>query len=237
MSWTAMGWAGRQRLKRVTDKMVLIALADRHSEEEDASWPSVAWLAEFCCIDRKTVIASLDRLETDGLIEDTGLRTGRTRQVKVYRLNVNSTESGTPKTVLFDPKSTTFSVKQYQKRDTEPYLEPVTPVSSDDDTSPAAEVDDRVTADEVAEAWNASATALGLPTVSKLSTARRRKASCRIREHPFEDWAAALAAIRRSRFLQGENPRGWRANFDWFLRPETISKLLEGQYDDKAAAR
>lgn len=237
MSWAALGWASQQRLKRVTDKMVLIALADRHSEEENACWPSVAWLADFCCIDRKTVIAALDRLETDGLIIDSGLRTGKTRQVKVYRLALNSTEKGIPKAGLLPAKSTTFSAKQYQKRDTEPFLEPVTPVSSDEDTAPADEVDDRLTVEELQEAWNDTAEDLGLPKVVKLSPARRRKAHCRIRENSFEEWAAGLAAIRRSRFLCGGNDRGWRANFDWLLRPETLTKLLEGQYDDKATAR
>lgn len=236
MSWPALGWASQQRLKRVTDKMVLIALADRHSDEEDASWPSVAWLADFCCIDRKTVIASLDRLETDGLISDSGLRVGKTKQVKVYRLAINSTGKGIPKAEPLPTKSTTFSAKEYQKRDTEPFLEPITPVSSNEDTTPATEIDNQVTLDEVTEAWNDLAGDLGLPKISKLSPARRRKANCRIREHTFDDWAAALAAIRRSKFLCGDNDRGWRANFDWLIRPETLSKLLEGQYDDTAKA-
>lgn len=237
VSWAALGWASQQRMKRVADKMVLIALADRHNEEDDASWPSIAWLADFCCIDRKTVITSLDRLETEGLIIDTGLRTGKTKQIKVYRLALNSPKNGIPKTELLGSKSTTFSVKQSQKRDTEPYREPITPVSSNEDTAPASEVDDRVSLDELQEAWNDTADSLGLPKVVRLSPARRRKAAVRIREHTFQEWADALAAIRRSKFLCGDNSRGWRANFDWLLRPETITKLLEGQYDDKATAR
>lgn len=125
MSWPALGWASEQKPGRVADKMVLIALADRHSMESGVAYPSVAWLAEFACVDRKTVIASLSRLEAAGLIEDTGLRVGKTKQIKAYRLALNSPEKGIPETEPFKANSPTFSTKESQKRDTEPVLEPV----------------------------------------------------------------------------------------------------------------
>ena len=31
-------------------------------------------------------------------------------------------------------------------------------------------------------------------------------------------------------FCRGENDRGWRANFDWALKPANIAKVLEGVY-------
>ena len=127
MSWPALGWASKQKPGRVADKMVLIALADRHNEESDVAYPSIAWLAEFSCLDRKTVVAALGRLESAGLIADSGQRVGRTGQIKAYRLALNSTEKGDPKTELLKPKSTTFSVKESQKRDTEPFKEPDLP--------------------------------------------------------------------------------------------------------------
>jgi hypothetical protein len=63
-------------------------------------------------LNRKTVISALDRLEACGLIADSGRRTGSTKQVKVYIINVgkesqkrNSSENGR---------------KESQKRNTEP---------------------------------------------------------------------------------------------------------------------
>lgn len=125
MSFPALGWASKQNPGKVSDKMVLFALADRHNEEEDLAWPSIKWLAEFSCLDRKTVIAALDRLEALGLIADSGKRFGQTKQVKGYRLNLNGTEKGIPETVPLKAKSTVFSVEEYRKRDTEPVIEPV----------------------------------------------------------------------------------------------------------------
>ena len=31
----------------------------------------------------------------------------------------------------------------------------------------------------------------------------------------------------------GKNERGWKANFDFLMRPDTQYKVLEGQYDNK----
>lgn len=125
MSFPALGWASKQNPGKVSDKMVLFALADRHNEEEDLAWPSIKWLAEFSCLDRKTVIAALDRLEALGLISDSGHRFGQTKQVKGYRLHLNGTEKGIPETVPLEAKSTVFSGEEYRKRDTEPVMEPV----------------------------------------------------------------------------------------------------------------
>ena len=35
----------------------------------------------------------------------------------------------------------------------------------------------------------------------------------------------------QSGFLSGQNDRGWKANFDWVIKPENRIKILEGNYD------
>ena len=44
-----------------------------------------------------------------------------------------------------------------------------------------------------------------------------------------------LPKIAKSSFCLGENNRNWRANLDWFLNPDTVTRIIEGQYDDGAA--
>lgn len=231
MSWPALGWASKQRPGRVADKMVLIALADRHSEESGLSYPSVAWLADFACLDRKTVVAALDRLEAAGLIADSGERVGKTKQVKAYTLNLNSTEKGIPKTGPLNGKSTVFSAKQSQKRDTEPSSEP----SSSDSTNPQKDSppdgERPLSVDEVVDEWNDLARSCGLPTVAKLTDSRRRRLTARIRQYPeVEAWQRAFACIRGSPWMQGANDRGWRADFDFLLQDKSFTKLVEGSY-------
>ena len=97
MSFAALAWASSLRVTRASDKLVLLALADRHNPENELAYPSLAWLCEFSSLDRKTVVASLDRLERDSLITDSGVRVGKTKQIKAYRLSFNGAEKGTVK--------------------------------------------------------------------------------------------------------------------------------------------
>lgn len=53
----------------------------------------------------------------------------------------------------------------------------------------------------------------------------------------LEAWRAYCHAIRGSPFLLGENDRGWRADFDFALKPRNISKILEGGYDRSSYGR
>lgn len=90
MSWETQSWAAKQRPGSASAKLVLLGLASC-ADQNHCAFPSIQWLCDFSDLNRKTVIAALQRLE-DGmfpLITDTGDRRGRTGQVKVYQLAVN----------------------------------------------------------------------------------------------------------------------------------------------------
>jgi uncharacterized protein YdaU (DUF1376 family) len=108
------------------------------------------------------------------------------------------------------------------------------PTTTNQDKSPKGDMSsgDDLTVNDVIEAWNDLAVDRGLPKVSKVTEARRRQVQARIKEYPDAgDWSKALSAIDKSKFLCGDNDRGWRANFDFLLQPSTFIKLLEGTYD------
>jgi len=44
----------------------------------------------------------------------------------------------------------------------------------------------------------------------------------------------ALQRVAKSPFCRGQSERGWRADIDWMLRPDTLTKITEGKYDDHA---
>lgn len=106
---TTWAWKVRQKQKpggstKPLKRLVLLSLADRAGEDHCA-YPSIARLVEDTEMDRKTVLKIIDELIQDGLIEDTGERKGRTKQVKVYRLiGVNGRET-VPTTELFDAEN------------------------------------------------------------------------------------------------------------------------------------
>ena len=39
--------------------------------------------------------------------------------------------------------------------------------------------------------------------------------------------------IAGSAFCLGSSQSGWRADFDWFLKPSTHLRVMEGRYDDR----
>lgn len=87
-----------------------------------------------------------------------------------------------------------------------------------------------VTASRITDAWNAD------PYVQHIqSMTDKRKAALKERLSTYgeDKIMAAIKRVSLSSFCHGGNDRGWQANIDWFLRPDTVEKLLEGTYDDR----
>jgi pyocin large subunit-like protein len=88
LSIQALAWAFKQEIRPAALKFVLVALADCANEREDMSlWPSIAHICEVTCLDIKTVKQYIAKLKDQKLLLDTGERVGRTKQIKVYKLN------------------------------------------------------------------------------------------------------------------------------------------------------
>lgn len=85
MSIDAMRWAKKVKTGKSSAKAVLTWLADMCGADLCA-FPSIPALAEATELDKKTVQSSLQYLVSVGLIQDTGERRGRTKQIPVYRL-------------------------------------------------------------------------------------------------------------------------------------------------------
>jgi len=74
-----------------------------------------------------------------------------------------------------------------------------------------------------------------LPKVSNVSAGRRTKLNQR-RQDKF--WVAnfetAVVRASKSDFCTGKNDRTWKADFDFILQPDAVSKIMEGKYDNRA---
>lgn len=86
--------------------------------------------------------------------------------------------------------------------------------------------------EEVVTTWNSMAVSVKpkLPTseggdsIRKLVKTRAESPNWRA------NWKEALDLVPKIPFARGENKRGWKANLIWFLRPETVDKILSGFY-------
>lgn len=85
MSVDATRHAWRRQGLRPAAKLVFLAMADRAGEDH-VCWPSIDRLVLDTGLNRKTVIGALAALVTAGEIADTGVRSGKTKQVVCYRI-------------------------------------------------------------------------------------------------------------------------------------------------------
>lgn len=96
--------------------------------------------------------------------------------------------------------------------------------------SPVPESSDRNAAETIMNAWNK------VPGVSGCRQwSAKRGIALRSRMADQSWFGMAMEAIEKisgTPFLTGGGKTGWRANIDWFLRPDTVVKILEDQYQE-----
>lgn len=97
------------------------------------------------------------------------------------------------------------------------------------ESPPAAAGTPPCPADEIVAEFNGT---FGLQC--RLTPKRRKQLTTRWRDpHWREHWQEALSRAGPSKFLRGQNDRGWQIDLEFFLRPDTLDKILEGKYDNR----
>ena len=87
---------------------------------------------------------------------------------------------------------------------------------------------------EAVSAYNLTAASVGWPKAQRLTPPRRAALRKRLEEcGGLDGWESAMAKARASPFLTGDNDRGWRPDFDFFLQAKSFNKLMEGAYDQR----
>lgn len=76
----------------------------------------------------------------------------------------------------------------------------------------------------------------GLSKIRKLTETRKKHLNARIKDcGGIDGWMEACEKIKNTRFLHGENDRGWTASFDWIINETNFTKIMEGNYDNADA--
>lgn len=92
---------------------------------------------------------------------------------------------------------------------------------------------EKKTEEEVAEflrAWKETS----LPQIKGITGKRKSHLYARMNEPFFRDnWKEGIQRVIVSSFCAGKSDQGWRMDMDFFLRPDSIFKILEGKYDDR----
>lgn len=87
--------------------------------------------------------------------------------------------------------------------------------------------------DQVIAAWN---NIDGIQKIIKVSkgTQRYNLLTARINEYGLDKVLECVHGVEHSSFLKGyTSQNGWKADFDWIVKPANFIKILEGKYVDK----
>lgn len=88
--------------------------------------------------------------------------------------------------------------------------------------------------EQIILAWN-GLEGVGIQGIMRMAndSSRYKMLKARLRTYGKEDVLTAIENVRHSSFLQGQNKKSWTITFDWFVKPENFSKVLNGNYLDK----
>jgi hypothetical protein len=75
---------------------------------------------------------------------------------------------------------------------------------------------------------------LGLSKIQKITESRKKTIKARIKDYDIVTIKNVFELVSESKFLNGENKKGWKANFDWIMNPNNFQKILEGNYENRS---
>lgn len=227
-------------------KMVLLKLADNANDKGEC-FPSYETIARHCEISRQSAINHIKSLCKKGFVRKVTRKTdkGHTSNLYILDLEAKSLDEGSQNSVPevvkeFDHGSQTVGLGGSQKflpRTSQSFNQSINPKKiSSDDSKPAKQISvnrqTKIPYQEIMQAFNESA-GDRLPNAESLNDKRKRAISKFLKE--LKEPTVESAKNYFDYFMEtasawyfGENNRGWRANFDYLLRPETVLKTREG---------
>ena len=72
-----------------------------------------------------------------------------------------------------------------------------------------------------------------MPQIQKLTDKRNKAIDNFLKEFTIEQFKEICKKANNSSFLKGENDRHWKADFDFIMRVDKATNVLEGKYNDE----
>ena len=214
-NWTKVAL---QQSKATGAARIVLAAIACHANEKGKAWPTTGTIAMMAGITERGARKAIAELMRLGEIE--GDRTGGRGKSNTYTLKIHPINPEQP---------FPFSENQEPINPEPPFLNPEPPFRKPGTTVPPFE--EQLSPKTILAIWNQVE---GITKARAMTKDRERSAKARIRESFFRDhWKEAIERIKASSFCRGQNDRGWKADIDWFLRPGTATKLIEGKYDNR----
>ena len=84
---------------------------------------------------------------------------------------------------------------------------------------------------KISAVWNSFP---NLIKIQNIGTSRMKTLQARAKDPFFvENWQEGIKRVAGSDFCTGKNDRAWVATFDWFIRPDSLVRIMEGKYANR----
>jgi len=210
---------------------IFCALA-RFTNQARECYPSAATLSAMTGMTRRSVFNAIDKLEAAGWVTVQREKAAGCNARNVYRLTTQEpSEPDAPVTTKVVNETTKVVNEIHQGGELN---SPEVVNETTREQEPRNKTQGRkgtLTLSKLIEEWNRIPEAVHC----RAATESRKKAFKARATKPSwgQDVPKALERVGKSSFCCGDNDRGWRADIDWFLRPDTVTKILEGKYDGR----
>lgn len=196
-----------------TDKILLVEIDSLRGENNEGCFASNEYLGRHVNLSPRGVETAIRRLKDKGLIYQVKFD-GRRRWLKVVWPNVMHMLPDGDSSLRLEAGAEPAQERAIYRSDKE---------KEEANASLSAK-------EEFLDLWNTIA-----PSPCALLVGRRVTAYKTRMSQPYfrDNWRAAIERMRGSDFLQGKNNRGWKATIDWFLKPDSVAKIMEGKYDNR----
>lgn len=201
-----------------SEKIVMLALADC-ANDEGLCWPSIATLTRKCSKGERTIQGVIKSLAAKGYIERDEI-VGKGCKYRLHPQRLRPAENAPREECPPQPTTQTPAATADK-----PLRTIITSEAKASSVPPECEL--------IVQSWNVMAKATDLSLVAKLTDKRRSALRARLRSDGMEAFSLAIGRIPRCPFLLGQNERGWTADFDFLLKPDSVTKILEGKYDGR----
>jgi predicted transcriptional regulator len=219
MSNEALNWAYEQNLKS-PQKPVLTALAN-HANDKDTAWPSVETLAFETGMSKATVMRATKKLEALGLLSKKMSQSPRGhRWFNTYKLHLN---------INMQASNMQGCTEQDSILVQQPINMPCTKLQDDTQTI----IEPSMNHQDIVDLYHEVLTEL--PKIKVLSQKRRAYLRATLNSYPkarvLSWWQGYFEKVKDAPFLLGQNPRGWRADFEFLIKFDNVLKVIEGKYE------
>jgi len=107
----------------------------------------------------------------------------------------------------------------------------VTKCNTEKEIEKKIEKRDRINYQQIADMYNEIC--ISFPKLTLLNDSRKKAIKARFNNFSADSFKGMFEKAENSDFLKGKNDRNWMATFDWMVKDSNMSKILEGNYDNK----